>query len=75
MESGDMAEFMSRMLVREGAWIIEPTRGHNDSYLVGMLNRLRHVPSRISNPPGTSKFRFAERGAEGRWFFVWVEDR
>lgn len=75
MNSGDMAEFMTRMLVREGAWVIEPTRIRNDNYLSNFLARLRNVPARIHNPPGTSRYRFAERGAEGRWFFIWVEDK
>jgi hypothetical protein len=75
MQQDSMADFMAQMLVREGAWIVEPSRYHNDSYLDGFLSRLRHIPARIRNPHGTSPYRFAERGASGRWFFVWVEDK
>jgi hypothetical protein len=72
----DLADYMASILARnEGAWVIEPSRVHNDSYIEQFLQRLRHIPSRIHNPPGTSPFRFAERGATGRWFFVWVEDK
>jgi hypothetical protein len=70
-----MAEFMARVLVREGAWVVEPSRYHNDSYISNFLDRLRIVPSRIHAPADKSRFRFAERGARGRWFFVWVEDK
>jgi hypothetical protein len=75
VHDGDMAEFMARVLVREGAWIVEPSRYHNDSYIDNFLGRLRHIPSRIHRPPGQAPYRFAERGATGRWFFVWVEDK
>lgn len=71
----NMADFMARIMVKEGAWVIEPDRRHNDSYISHLLDRLRHVPARISHPFGTSRYRFAERNASGRWFFVWVEDK
>jgi len=75
MQSGDMAEFIASVMTREGAWVVEPTRVHNDGFIDQLLSRVRHIPCRIYNPRGTSKFRFAERGANGRWFFVWVEDK
>lgn len=75
MDNDDMAGFMARVLVREGAWVVEPSRYHNDSYIRQFLDRLRHIPARITNPPGTSQYKFAERGVKGRWFFVWVEDK
>jgi hypothetical protein len=75
VEDGDMAGFMARVLVREGAWVVEPSRYHNDSYISAFLDRLRVIPARIHRPPGKAPYRFAERGVRGRWFFVWVEDR
>jgi hypothetical protein len=71
-----LPDFLASVLARnEGAWIIEPARYHNDSYLDNFLHRLRTIPVRIRHPPGTPQYRFAERGARGRWFFVWIEDR
>lgn len=70
----DMAEFMAQVLVREGCWVVEPTRAHNNDYVRNFLDRLRNIPVRIHNPPRTSPYRFAERGSNGSWFFVWVPD-
>jgi hypothetical protein len=70
----DMAEFVARILVREGCWVVEPTRQHNDSYLRNLFEKLRHIPVRIYNPPNTSLYKFAERGQDGSWFFVWVPE-
>jgi hypothetical protein len=67
-----MVDFLRQVLRKEGVWIIEPSRYHNDSVVEHLVDRLRHVPCRIDNPPGTSQFTFAERSAKGRWLFVWV---
>lgn len=67
-----LPEFMASVLANEGAWVVEPK---SSSFLADFLGRLRHLPVTIWNPRGTSKFRFAERGSHGRWFFVWVEDK
>lgn len=66
-----MVNFIREVIRKEGCWIVEP-QVRNDSYINNLLDRLRHVPSRIDNPPGTNQFRFAERGATGRWLFVWI---
>lgn len=69
----NMPEFVASILVREGCWVIEPTKYHNDSYLRIFLGKLRNIPCKIRNPTGTSPYKFAERGQEdGNWFFVWV---
>lgn len=75
MQSGDMADFISQVMTREGAWVVEPTRTHNDGFIDYFLSKIRHIPVRIRQPAGKSPYRFAERGASGRWFFVWVEDK
>ena len=76
MEQDPLANFMTQVLVQEGAWVIEPDEYSPDyRYVRDFLDRLRTVRARIRNPRGTSAFRFAERGTRGRWFFVWVEDK
>lgn len=70
----DMAAFMARVLVREGAWVVEPER-RDGGFVHDFLSRLRHVPARIYQPAGRNPYRFAERGAEGQWFFIWVPDK
>lgn len=75
MNRDTLAEFIASVLGREGAWVIEPKIGHGGLFFRDFLSNLRHMPVMIWNPVGTSKFRFAERGAEGRWLFVWVEDK
>lgn len=74
MARNDMAEFMARVLVNEGCWVIEPL-GKNGGFMEEFLKRLRMVPARIYNPAGTNRFKFAERKAEGKWFIVWVDER
>lgn len=67
-----LADFVARILVHEGAWVIEPVNEHGDNLLSRFLDRIRFVPARISSPAGESRYAFAERGARGKWFFVWV---
>lgn len=70
----DMAAFMARVLVREGCWVIEPER-RDGGFVSEFLRRVRNVPARIYQPTGRNPYRFAERGAEGKWFLIWVEDK
>ena len=63
MDNDDMAGFMARVLVREGAWVVEPTRYHNDSYIGNFLGRLRHMPARIHHPPGKSQYQIRGTGS------------
>lgn len=74
MPTDDMAGYMARVLVREGAWVIEPER-RDGGFVERLLQGIRTVPARIHQPTGRNPYRFAERGAEGKWFFIWVEDK
>jgi hypothetical protein len=67
-----LPEFVASVLARENGWVIEPK---SQSTIRNFLGILRHIPVSIWHPPGTSRYRFAERGSEGRWFFVWVENK
>lgn len=73
MDYDEMAQFMGRVMVREGAWVIEPLQ-HSDSIVESVLARLRLLPARIFAPTGRNRYAFAERGATGKWFFIWVPD-
>lgn len=70
-----IADFVASILVREGAWVVEVRPDAPvDGLPRGMLDELRRIPVRIRNPPSTNRYAFAERGAQGRWFFVWIPD-
>lgn len=71
-----MFDFLARLIVKEGGWVIEPVRAamDGDSYLRDLLGRLRTIPARIQGPDPKRRYRFAERGEHGTWYLVWIPD-
>lgn len=66
-----MIDFIRAATVREGAWVIEP-RPAAFKFIEGLRNDLRRIPSTVHHPDGYPIHRFAERGARGKWLFVWI---
>lgn len=77
MADHSLFEFLTPLAVKEGATVIEPIRYGDSSFhrqMEPIVDRLRHLPARISCPNPNRRFRFAERGQTGHWLLVWVPD-
>lgn len=78
MSDARLFEFLAPLAVREGATVIRPLPGAEGQVahrMASVIDALRHVPAEIRTPdPRHSQYPFAERGARGRWMFIWIPE-
>lgn len=69
----DFYTWLAQMAVQEGGIVIAPRPEHFRKMERDFLDKLRHVPAAIVNPPGTNPYSMA-LGKPGRWMMVWIPD-
>jgi hypothetical protein len=74
MTDDSFFQMLRKLAVDEGAICIAPHQREFRRYERDFLDRMRHIPSSISNPAGTNPYSMA-LGMPGRWLMVWIPDK
>ena len=73
MKGQDLTRFLGKMMLDEGAIVIEPYPEPFRRFEHDFLEGLRRIPASISAPPGVNPYTMA-MGKPGRWMMVWIPD-
>lgn len=73
MKGKDLTDFFARMMLDEGATVIQPYPEPFRPYQRDFLEGLRRIPAHIAAPPGRNPYSMA-MGKPGRWVIAWIPD-